>query len=98
MFDLSIRNCTIVSGGERPVGGSVAVRGEKIAIILGPLTEVAAPVVIDADGHILFPGLIDSHVHYHYPYGYRSADTDYSTEMEYALVGGVTTPIHMHRE
>jgi dihydropyrimidinase len=98
MFDLLIRNCTIVNGGERPVRGSVAIRGEKVAAILEPHTEVAAHVVIDADGHVLFPGLIDPHVHYHYPYGYRSADTDYSTETESALVGGVTTAIRMHRD
>lgn len=46
--------------------GSVAVRGDSIAMIKpADLSETCtADQVIDADGMILFPGFIDTHIHF----------------------------------
>src|SRR5437868_3092434 len=98
MYDLIVRNCTIVNGDQRPYPGSVAVVGTKIAAILPSDTDLVAHSIIDAQGKILFPGVIDPHVHYRYDCGYRSGDQDYLTETRTALIGGITTAIRMHRE
>lgn len=98
MFDLLIRNCIIVNAGQPPFDASVGIIGEKIAAILQPDSTLPARVEIDAQGKTLFPGLIDTHVHYRYDCGYRSGDEDYFTETRSALTGGVTTALRMHRE
>ena len=97
MFDLIIRNCQIVNGDQKPFMGSVAVKGEKIAAILEADTEITARVDINGTGQVLFPGIIDPHVHFHYTYNYRDNSRDYDTETFSALLGGVTTAIRMHR-
>jgi dihydropyrimidinase len=97
MFDLLIHNCLIVNGVETPFKGSVATQGEKIAAILDANTDLPSRKRIDGKGQVLFPGLIDPHVHYHYGYNYRDNAQDYDTETYSALIGGVTTAIRMHR-
>jgi N-acyl-D-aspartate/D-glutamate deacylase len=62
MYDLIIRNGTIVDGSGMPrFRGDVGVAQGKIAAI-GKLRENARET-IDADGHIVAPGLIDAHTH-----------------------------------
>jgi N-acyl-D-aspartate/D-glutamate deacylase len=62
MYDLIIRNGTIVDGSGMPrFHGDVAIAGGKIAAI-GKVRE-SARETIDADGHIVAPGLIDAHTH-----------------------------------
>ena len=67
-YDLIIRNAAIYTmDQDRRVitRGSLAVKGDRIARIWqGDLTEQDAAVqVIDADGMILLPGFIDTHIH-----------------------------------
>src|SRR6266853_2238456 len=60
MYDLIIRNGTIVDGSGMPrFRADVAIEGDKIAAI-GKIRE-AAKETIDADGHVVAPGLIDAH-------------------------------------
>src|SRR3972149_3524533 len=65
--DLLIRGGTVVTmDGERRVlaGGAVPIRGDRIAQVLAagePLPE--APQVVDAAGHLVIPGLVNSHGH-----------------------------------
>jgi len=62
MYDLIIRNGTIVDGSGMPrFRGDVAIAGNKIATI-GKVRD-SARKTIDADGHIVAPGLIDAHTH-----------------------------------
>src|SRR3954463_12183437 len=98
MYDLLIRDCTIINGDETPVRGSVAIVGEKIAAILPPGTDAEAIEIIEGQGMVLFPGVIDPHVHYRYDRGYDDGTRDYVTETRSALLGGVTTAMRMHRE
>ncbi len=63
MFDLKIINATIIDGtganrffGELAVNGNIIVeRGQKLG---------ASKSIYDAEGHILCPGIIDTHTHY----------------------------------
>ena len=64
-FDLLIRNAQIVTGSGVSLG-SIGVIGEKIAVIEPELPGDAAEVV-DATGLHVFPGLIDTHVHFNDP-------------------------------
>ena len=62
MYDLIIRNGTIVDGSGMPrYRADVGIAGGKIAAI-GKIRENARET-IDADGHIVSPGLIDAHTH-----------------------------------
>lgn len=63
MFDLLIRNATIIDGTGSPgFGGNVGVRDGKI-VYIGSQEEQATSV-IDAAGRLLTPGFIDTHTHY----------------------------------
>lgn len=97
MYDILIKNCTVVNGDQLPFLGSVAIQDELIAALLEPDVEVPAKTVIDGSNQALFPGIIDPHVHFHYTYNYRDNKEDYSKETQSALLGGVTTAIRMHR-
>jgi N-acyl-D-amino-acid deacylase len=64
MFDLVIRNATLVDGTGRDaqVGVDIGVRGEVIAEVgpdLGPGARE-----IDATGLLVTPGFVDIHTHY----------------------------------
>ena len=89
--DMAVINATLMNvyTGEFQEHCSVAVKGEWIAYVgedpgasIGPATEV-----IDAQGKILAPGLIDGHTHL--------ADYQYkpSEFLRYAMTGGTTTII-----
>jgi dihydropyrimidinase len=90
MFDLVIRSARIVT----PVGvvmGDLAIKGEKIAAIGQGLGEGRREV--DCVGRVIFPGIVDAHVHMGVPAGkIRSAD-DLESGTLAAVFGGVTTVI-----
>lgn len=88
-----IHNAEIVSGEGRPVkGGWLLIAGERIADVgKGKLPE--ADVVIDAEGDLLMPGMIDTHVHFRDPGLTHKADM--ASESAAALAGGVTSFIDM---
>lgn len=65
MFDIVIKNAIVVTMDPdcRPFLGMLAVQNEKIAYVGSELPEIQAMQIIDAEGKILFPGLINGHVH-----------------------------------
>ncbi len=86
MFDLVIRNATLVDGtGADPLlGVDIAVRGERIAEIgvdLGPGTRE-----IDATGLLVTPGFVDIHTHY-------DGQATWDPELQPSSPHGVTTVV-----
>ncbi len=62
MYDLIIRNGTIIDGSGMPrYRGDVAIEGGRIAAI-GKIGN-GARETIDAEGHVVSPGLVDAHTH-----------------------------------
>jgi dihydroorotase-like cyclic amidohydrolase len=85
--DLVVRNARVVAHDGEFEGGVAVDKGE---IVLTGADEALpdARRVIDAEGRVLMPGVIDPHCHLgvNYPY-----DADMRTETAAAAAGGVTT-------
>jgi dihydropyrimidinase len=82
---------TVVRGGrvvtaEGSREADVGIEGEQIAAVARP-GSLAADEVVEADGRLVLPGVVDPHVHVDDPYSY---DT-YETASRAAAVGGITT-------
>ena len=64
MFDLVIRNGTVVDGsGEPAQQASVAVTDGRI-VAVGDEADGPARRTVEADGHLVLPGWVDIHTHY----------------------------------
>ena len=88
-LDLVLRGGRVVEGGGL-VARTVAVRDGKIV----PFSEGAkAKNVIDVDGCIVLPGLVDAHVHFREP-GLTHKE-DFESGSRAAALGGVTTVMVM---
>jgi allantoinase len=84
----------VLDGAERPC--AVAVRDGRIAAVLtdGAAESVAAHDIVRlADGEVLLPGLVDTHVHINEPG--RTEWEGFDTGTRAAAAGGVTTVIDM---
>lgn len=87
MYDLVIHNGTLVSP-LAVVSADIAVDGERVAAVRPGLQGRRE---IDASGLLVFPGVIDAHVHMALPVaGTRSSD-DFLSGSQAAACGGVTT-------
>ncbi|MFD2181876.1 dihydroorotase [Rhodoplanes azumiensis] len=87
--DLVVRNARVVRHDGEFFGGVAVVDG-TIAMLGANAMLPDATRVIDAEGRVLMPGVIDTHCHlgFHYPY-----DEDLATETPPAAVGGVTSAL-----
>jgi allantoinase len=84
----------VLDGGEQPC--VVGVRDGRIAAVLSPETAesvTARETVRLADGEVLLPGLVDTHVHINEPG--RTDWEGFDTGTRAAAAGGVTTVIDM---
>jgi N-acyl-D-amino-acid deacylase len=64
MFDLLVKNGTIVDGSGNPgFYGAVGVEDETVRIVRGDISGIEAARVIDATGLVVSPGFIDVHAH-----------------------------------
>lgn len=71
----------------------ITVKGEKISGLLAPGSQEEAEQIIDAKGMLVFPGIIDSHVHFNEPG--REDWEGFETGSQSAAAGGITTIIDM---
>ena len=90
--DLFLKNGRIVTESEIIAGG-VAVQEGKIAAIIPRGQEVDARQVVDLEGKMVLPGLVDGHVHFNEPG--RTHWEGYLTGSMAAAAGGVTTVLEM---
>lgn len=91
-YDLVVRSSQLYTGSD-VVSGQVAVRGGKVAAILGPGEDVPAAQVIEAGKRPVIPGLVDTHCHFRDP-GFTHKE-DISSGTRAAALGGVTTVFDM---
>jgi len=85
----------LIRGGQVVRGGTVSrqdllVEGEQIAAI-GELSDSRAAVVVDADGLLVLPGAVDTHVHLNDVFMGTVSVHDYYTGTRAAAFGGVTS-------
>lgn len=91
--DILICNASIVNEG-RKFTGYVLISGQFIkAVGEGNIETVEGQQVIDANGLLLLPGIIDCHVHFREPGITHKADL--ATESRAAVAGGVTSFFEM---
>lgn len=92
-YDLIIRNGNIVTA-DSIVQGDIAVKDGKIAeVSVGKSIEISAVREINADGLHVFPGLIDTHVHFNEPG--RTEWEGLETGSRSLAAGGVTSFVDM---
>lgn len=88
-----IQGATLINEG-RCFKGSVVIDGERIADVSEQaLPESGFDQVIAADGMLLLPGVIDTHVHFRDPGLTHKGDM--ASESKAAAAGGVTTVLDM---
>ncbi|RYG44344.1 dihydroorotase, partial [bacterium] len=90
-YDLIIRGGTLVTHRET-YRADVGVLGDRIAKI-GDLSTDEGTQTIEAEHLLVFPGLIDSQVHFREPGLTHKEDIETGTKA--ALLGGVTTVLEM---
>jgi len=92
MTDLYIKNALIVTESETFIGGLIIQNGKITQIIRGD-AGLQAEQVLDCGGNVLFPGLVDDHVHFNEPG--REDWEGYQSGSMAAAAGGITTFLEM---
>ena len=92
MVDLVIKNGLVVTP-QGVISGGVAVDGERIVAVGADAALPEAKEVVDAQGLIVFPGIIDPHHHMGLgpPRDWDKFQRDMADESVACVVGGVTT-------
>ena len=92
MLDLLVRGGRVVEpGGLQP--RTIAVQAGRVAALLPPGQSPPSRNVLDVDGCIVLPGLVDAHVHFREP-GLTHKE-DFASGSLAAALGGVTTVMVM---
>lgn len=87
-----IKNIIIVNEGCETLG-NVLIDGENIVRVTTDNIETDSDKIIDGSGKLLFPGVIDSHVHFRDPGLTHKGDIE--SESAAAVAGGVTSYMDM---
>ena len=93
MFDIVLRNGTVVDPLDGLYEADLAIRDGAIAAIVAPGTALVSAREIDISGKHVMPGVIEPHTHI----GFGDKENDFRTESRSAALGGVTTLITFHR-
>ncbi|MFC4438091.1 MULTISPECIES: allantoinase AllB [Natrialbaceae] len=91
--DLVVRNCTVVTPAGRTPDAGVAVEDGTIVAVGRSDRLPEADRVVDADGNVLVPGIVDCHIHNREP-GLEYKE-DWESATRAAAAGGVTTVVGM---
>jgi allantoinase len=89
MFDVVVKNARVVRPGQEPVANDVAITEGKF-VEIAPSLEGETKETVDARGHLLFPGVVDSHEHWGI---YNPLDVDTDSESRACAQGGVTSAL-----
>ena len=92
MGKLLIKNATVINEGNR-LEQDILIEGEIISSVSNNIQIDSNTEVIDADGLILIPGMIDDQVHFREPGLTHKGNI--SSESKAAIAGGVTSYIEM---
>ncbi len=90
-MSLLIKNGHIITASD-DYSADIYIEGSQIHTI-GKNLELPADEIIDAGGHIVFPGGVDPHVHLDMPFMGTFSSDDYSSGTLAALHGGTTTVV-----
>ena len=91
MYDLVLKNCTIVN--EKSIFESdIAIKNDRIELIASDISTEAKEI-IDLNGKYVFPGFIDDQVHFREPGLTHKGDI--ASESFAGLAGGVTSYFEM---
>ncbi|MEE9616480.1 MAG: amidohydrolase family protein, partial [Anaerolineae bacterium] len=98
MYSLRAEKCMLIRNGtvvtpEAVERADVLIEGETIAAVGPALSAPAGARVVEAGGLLVFPGLIDPHIHLREPGGEHKEDFTSGTCA--ALAGGFTTVLAM---
>ena len=90
---------TFIAGGRLVfesgvVKGNLAIKDGRIAAVTSPDVTLPAEETIDATGLLVFPGVVDPHVHFKEP-GPGAVREDFYSGTCQAAAGGVTTTVEM---
>lgn len=90
MADLVIKNGLIITP-QGVISGGVAVEGERIVDIGSDAALPKAKETVDAEGLVVFPGIIDPHHHMGLNQPWEQCIRDFTDESIACAVGGVTS-------
>jgi dihydropyrimidinase len=90
-MDLLIKNGKIVTAEKTFIANITIDKG--IIKAIGRNLHADAKAIIDAKGMLVFPGIIDAHVHFQLPAGGTVTSEDFARGTRAAACGGVTTVI-----
>jgi dihydroorotase len=91
MFDVAVRGGRMAH--DALAVRTVAIKDGKVAALLDPSEPAPARATLDVAGCIVFPGLVDAHVHFREP-GLTHKE-DFESGSRAAALGGVTTVMVM---
>jgi dihydroorotase len=92
MQTILIKNARIVNEGNVNLG-DLLIKNGRIDRIGSELADLATDIIIDADGKVAMPGMIDAHVHFRQPgMTYKG---DIASESRAAVAGGITSYLEM---
>ncbi len=90
MFDLVVKNAEVVRPGRETERLDIGITDGKFTQLAQDIEISEARDVFDAGGLLVFPGIVDAHMHFGI---YNELSEDIGTESRASALGGVTTGI-----
>ena len=91
MFDLVLKNCTVVNE-DKIFESDIGIKGERIEKIASSISDESKEI-LDLSGKVVIPGVIDDQVHFREPGLTHKGEI--ATESKAALAGGITSYFEM---